>query len=166
MVDERKSQNKAFASVFTFVILLGVILVWDIPRVSLADTINLSHMTGPSYIGEIEDFDQFLIVFKFKNTGNAPVTITGLTSKVLLNSTDYDSRQVTNNLATIQPREEIEVPIVVQLRDSPIGLNDRQVWNITVLTEISAESNFSFIKHVKTVNHVDSLDWEFFQATP
>lgn len=157
---------KALASAFTLLIILGAVKLWNLPNESLENTMSQSQIAGPSYIGETAGFHQFLISYKFRNTWVVPVNITGLESKILLNGTDYNSQQVTHNLATIQPGEEGEIPVVIQLSQAPIGSQERQTWKITVTSEISAESYLCSIKLQKSINRVDSIDWGFQNTSP
>ena len=153
-------QNKLLTIAAAFLVTLVALQAWNIPRASLADTIRPNQIIGPTYRGEFGAFDQFYIAYKFKNTGRTPVEITELHTSVILNGTDYNSQQVTHSLATVQPGMEGEIIRVVQLSLAPIGYQEGQVWNITVLTEITAESSLGPIKHSKSITQTDSIDWE------
>ena len=153
-------QKKLLTISAAFLITLAALQAWNLPRASLADTITPNQIIGPTYRGEFGAFDQFYIAYKFKNTGRIPVEITELQTKVLLNGTDYNSQPVTHSLATVQPGMTGEIIRVVQLSLAPIGYQEGQVWNITVITEITAESSLGPIKHSKTITQTDSIDWE------
>ena len=156
----KKPHKKLLTISAAFLVTLAALQAWNLPRASLADTITPNQIIGPTYRGEFGAFDQFYIEYKFKNTGRTPVEITNLQTKVLLNGTDYNSQQVTHSLATVQPGMEGEIIRIVQLSLAPIGFRENQVWNITVVTEITAESNIGPIRHSKTITQTDSIDWE------
>jgi len=159
-MSQKPPQNKLLTIATAFLLTLAALQAWNIPRASLADTITPHQIIGPTYRGEFGAFDQFYTAYKFKNTGSTPVEITDVQTKILLNGTDYNSQQVTHNLATVQPGMTGEIIRVVQLSLAPIGYQEGQVWNITVVTEITAESSLGPIKHSKTVTQTDSIEWE------
>ena len=159
-MNQKTPQNKLLTIAAAFLLTLAALQAWNIPRASLADTITPHQIIGPTYRGEFGAFDQFYTVYKFKNTGSTPVEITDVQTKILLNGTDYNSQQVTHSLATVQPSMTGEIIRVVQLSLAPIGYQEGQVWNITVVTQITAESSLGPIKHSKTITQTDSIEWE------
>ena len=143
-------------------IIIGIIVIqiWNIPRTSLANTIEPKRISGPVYRGEAGAFDQFYLNYKFKNTGRTTVEIKKLEPKILLNGTNYNSQQTTHKLTTIPSGSETELVRVVQLSNAPIGNIEGQKWNITVITEISGESDFLLFEQSLTITNVTSVDWE------
>jgi hypothetical protein len=143
-------------------IIIGIIIIqiWNIPRTNLANTIEPNRISGPLYRGEAGAFDQFYLNYKFKNTGRTTVEIKKLEPKILLNGTNYNSQQTTHKLTTIPSGSETELVRIVQLSNAPIGYIEGQNWNITVVTEISGESDFLLFGHSLTITDVTSVDWE------
>jgi hypothetical protein len=147
-----------FIILFLIVLVAGVI--WYIPRTSAINTVESSTIDGPVYQGEYGAFDQFYVNYKFNNPGITDVEITELESTILLNGSEYNSQEVTHDLAVIDSGSEREIVRVVQLTLSPIGLREGQVWNITLITEVTAESQFLLYRYEKTVTDVKSIEWE------
>ena len=143
-------------------IIIGIIVIqiWNIPRTNLANTIEPNQILGPLYRAEAGAFDQFYLNYKFKNTGRTTVEIKKLEPKILLNGTNYNSQQTTHKLTTIPSGSETELVRVVQLSNAPIGNIEGQKWNITVITEISGESDFLLFEQSLTITNVTSVDWE------
>lgn len=154
------SQNIWLGVVAIILISLVLIQTWNVPRVSLANTIEPSQIIGPIYRGEFGTFDQFYISYKFTNDGGAPVEITQLKSKILINGTNYNSYQITHGLVQILPGSEGEIIRIIQLSQSPIRNVEGQRWNITAITEISATSSYSLFEHKRTITEITTMDWD------
>ena len=139
---------------------IAVIQVWNVPRTSLARTVKPEDVSGPVYRGEAGAFDQFYVSYVFENSGRTAVEIVRVEPTILLNGTDYGSVQTTHGLAVVPPGSEAEVVRVVQLANAPIGFVEGQRWNVTVVTEIVAESGFLLFEHRRAVTNVTGVDWE------
>jgi len=155
------SRNKQIIITIIAILVIYIIFqMWNIPRVSLTETIEPSEIVGPVYRGEFGALDQFYISYKFTNTGRVTVKITELTSTILLNGTNYNSQQVTHDLATIEQGTEGEIIRIVQLSLAPISNIEGQNWNITVVSEITATSKYLSFKNTRAFTDVKSIDWE------
>jgi hypothetical protein len=158
---KRLSRNKQIIITIIAILVIFIIFqMWNIPRVSLAATIEPIEIIGPVYRGEFGALDQFYISYEFTNPGRVTVEITDLTSTVLLNGTNYNSQQVTHDLANIEPGTKGEIIRVVQLSLAPISNTEGQKWNITVLSEITATSKYLLFENTRTFTDVKSIDWE------
>jgi len=139
---------------------IAVVQAWNVPRTSLAGTVRPEAVSGPVYRGEAGGFDQFYVSYGFENPGRTAVEIVKVEPTILLNGTDYGSVQTTHGLAVVPPGSEAEVVRVVQLANAPIGFVEGQRWNVTVVTEIVAESGFLLFEHRRAVTNVTGVDWE------
>ena len=117
-------------------------------------------VSKPVYRGESGSTDQFYVEYHFDNSGITEVDITGLDSMVLLNGSDYHSQQVSHMLATVEPGSEAEIIRVIQQSNAPISFTEGQTWNITLVTEISAESSILFFQYKDSITEVNSYNWE------
>jgi len=154
------TRNKLLGTAAIVLIILAIAQAWNIPRASLEETIEPNQVVGPVYRGEHGAFDQFYVSYKFKNQGRAEVEITSLEATILLNGTNYNSQEVTHNLATVKPGSEAEIIRVVQLSNAPISFQEGQKWNVTLVTEVVAESSYLVFTHKKTITETVSIDWE------
>jgi hypothetical protein len=152
-------RNLILLGMVVIIIVLGL-GVWSIPRSSVLNTVQKVEVSTPIYRGQTGTTDQFYIEYDFNNPGWTTVDITGLESKILLNGSDYNSIQVSHDLTSIEPGSTGEVIRVVQQSNAPISFTEGKVWNVTLVTEISAEASLSFFQYSETVTEVNSYSWE------
>jgi hypothetical protein len=152
--------KKIIGAIVVITLILLIITMWNIPRISIAKTMNSIKIIGPVYRGEAGAFDQFYLNYRFKNPERATVEIIKLEPEIILNGTNYNSIQTTHGLTTIPPDSESELVRVVQLANAPISNIEGQHCNITVVTEITGKSSYLIFKETKTITIVTSIDWE------
>jgi hypothetical protein len=115
MVRYVKSKNNALTILVAALILLGAINVWSIPLAGLGEAVTIEKSLGESYSGEIGAFFPFSFSFQFKDADNIPDSLSGSSSRLLLNNVDYNNQQISQDLA----------------------VHGKQGWNVTVKAEIS-----------------------------
>jgi hypothetical protein len=154
----RKKNNLVIILSIAFV--LSVIWVGNVYRNNLTKTLEPSQIIGPIYQGEEGSSDLFCIEYNFENSGNFPIKITQLGTRVLINGTDYNNQQMTHGLASIEPDSQSNIIRIVQLSNTPIHNVEGQIWNITAITEIKGESHFFTFTISNSKLLTTSVNWK------
>ena len=144
-------------------VIIGTVFVFMNPYSATGRTLKTAEVSqiAPHLVDDSRVI--FIVVVPVSNPSNVPVTITEVNVRMLVNGTDYLSRELQNEPLIVNPGKSFNLHRMVTLTGSPIGFQSPGIRKYTLQTEVEihGEAKSLGMGSSNSYSFTDTRTWRY-----